>query len=153
MAETTLKQRASAFIMFNFQHSGIPGFVFVGAVSSTVNITSDTACGIPPVVRPFHVPCRRAWRCNLSEIEAVFSWNIVWYSDRTLLSSMRSVYVLPLQLPAVCRHGKPVSDCAIRKLLGIPRGLISLRQAKVGCEKNILYNWFSHITSTQTHLC
>ena len=35
------------------------------------------------------------------------------YSDRTLLSSMRSIYdVLPLRLPAVCM----VSDCAIRKI-------------------------------------
>ena len=47
-----------------------------------------------------------AARRILSEIEAVLSgWNILWCSDRTLLSIMRSVYdVLPLRLPAVCWH-------------------------------------------------
>ena len=48
MAETTLKQRAFAFNVFDFQHSGIPGFIYVGAVFNAVNITSDTMCGIPP---------------------------------------------------------------------------------------------------------
>ena len=43
-----------------------------------------------------------------SEIEAALScWDILRYSDWTMLSSVRSVYdVLPLRLPAVCWHGK-----------------------------------------------
>ena len=43
-------------------------------------------------------------------MKSIWDWscrNILRYSDRTLLSSMRSVYdVLPLRLPAVCWHGK-----------------------------------------------
>ena len=49
---------------------------------------------------------------------------------------MRCVWnVLPLRPPPVTWHGKLVSDFAIRKLLGAPHGLSSVRQANVGIEK------------------
>ena len=94
-------------------------------------------------------PC--CYRCLA--VEAIFScWNILWYSDRTLLSSVRSVYgVLPLHLPAVCWHlwACVVSDCAIRKLLEVPRGLISLQQ---GHEKYSLYLIFAFYLNRDTSM-
>ena len=79
---------------------------------------------------------------NLYEIEALFScWNIFRYSDRTLLSSMRSVYdVLPLWLPSVCWHGKWLGNqetphCI--KWFDAPTG-------QRGIWKKILYIWFSN---------
>ena len=44
MAETTVKQRAFAFIAFHFQSIGLSRFVYVGAIFSAVTVVP----GIPP---------------------------------------------------------------------------------------------------------
>ena len=43
-----------------------------------------------------------------------------------------------------------VSDCVIRKLLGIPRGLTSLRQASVGYQKYSLHLIFTFYLNRDT---
>ena len=63
--------------------------------------------------------------------------------------AVSAVYdVLPLRLPAVCWY--MVSDCAIRKLLPVPCGLTSLRQANVGYEKYSLHLIFTFYLNRDT---
>ena len=101
------------------------------------------------LVSNLHPEYSCCYRCIA--VKSIWDWNRIYlFKDRTLLSSMRSVYgVLPLWLPAVCWHGKLVSDCAIRKLLGV---LVWLHSDRPTLDmKNILYIWLSHFTLTETN--
>ena len=73
--------------------------------------------------------------------------NILRYSDRTLLSSMRSVCdVLPLRLPAVCWHGKWLHH----RETWVPRGLTSLWQRGEWYEKYSLHLVFTFYLNRDT---